>query len=499
MVEIARRHSESGKRWVIIGVRSSPSRDEVEVVLERVLAHSADLFDAERVRPDHPQLLEVQRRPLEALRRLDSADDQRAARGEQAHRRLDRLRGCPRCRRRRRARPGATTACSTARASRARRGGRPRAGAPSARTGAPRAHPSSRRARHARPGRLTTQTSTPGYRWRSRPTAAAASVPQPYTSAGTDGSGGCKRMVRSDTLAGSASTAASSLISAGRGRAGPRGRRTARRARRAPTAQLPRCRAGGSTPRSKLRHHGYRPWAHADAGRVDLAGDARQPRVDHDPLGRVARRATDFVAEHVWERQERGQRVVERPVQEDLLGVGSADAGSTWCRTTPSRRQAVSARVPPAGWSVRPERCTRVVDPSTDEADRLANEAVPEHECLHERRGSTTCPAAPATSRISSKPSRRQSSRTSGSGTAPVSLLTADEARAAVRDQRQVHRGTDRRPEAVEVVDLRAGEIERHRDAGHVAREEIDVLEHRADVAARQQVQRAGDRVRVRE
>src|SRR2546430_1680310 len=40
--------------------------------------------------------------------------------------------------------------------------------------------------------------------------AASASVPLPYTSAGLDGSGGCNRIVRSDTLAGSASTAAAS-------------------------------------------------------------------------------------------------------------------------------------------------------------------------------------------------------------------------------------------------------------------------------------------------
>src|SRR5437660_31710 len=45
--------------------------------------------------------------------------------------------------------------------------------------------------------------------------AALASVPLPYTSAGLAGSGGCNRIVRSDTLAGSASTAASSLTVSG--------------------------------------------------------------------------------------------------------------------------------------------------------------------------------------------------------------------------------------------------------------------------------------------
>ena len=53
---------------------------EVEVVLERVLAYATDVLDAERVRADDVELLEVQGRPLEALRCLDAADDERASR-----------------------------------------------------------------------------------------------------------------------------------------------------------------------------------------------------------------------------------------------------------------------------------------------------------------------------------------------------------------------------------------------------------------------------------
>src|SRR5215467_6332077 len=46
--------------------------DEVEVMLHGVLRDACYLLDAEPVRADDAQLLEVQRRPLEALRRLDA-------------------------------------------------------------------------------------------------------------------------------------------------------------------------------------------------------------------------------------------------------------------------------------------------------------------------------------------------------------------------------------------------------------------------------------------
>src|SRR5260370_42187693 len=58
-------------------VEAVPS--EVEVVLERVLADTIDVFDAEGVRADDVQLLEVQGGPLEALGWLDTADDEGAA------------------------------------------------------------------------------------------------------------------------------------------------------------------------------------------------------------------------------------------------------------------------------------------------------------------------------------------------------------------------------------------------------------------------------------
>src|ERR1700757_3175112 len=67
--------------------------DEVEVVRHGVLGRSAHLFDAEAVRADNAQLLEVQRGPLEAPGRLHAGDDERAACREQPQRRLDVLAG----------------------------------------------------------------------------------------------------------------------------------------------------------------------------------------------------------------------------------------------------------------------------------------------------------------------------------------------------------------------------------------------------------------------
>src|SRR6185437_3257010 len=56
-----------------------PIGDEVEIVLHSVLADAVDLLDAEAVRPDDRQFLEVQRSPFETLWFLDPGDDHRAA------------------------------------------------------------------------------------------------------------------------------------------------------------------------------------------------------------------------------------------------------------------------------------------------------------------------------------------------------------------------------------------------------------------------------------
>ena len=55
-------------------------------------ARALELLDAEGVRADDRDLLEVERRPLEAPRHLDAGDDDRAARRRDADAHLDRLR-----------------------------------------------------------------------------------------------------------------------------------------------------------------------------------------------------------------------------------------------------------------------------------------------------------------------------------------------------------------------------------------------------------------------
>ena len=72
----------------------------------------------------------------------------------------------------------------------------------------------------------------------------------------------------------------------------------------------------------------------------------------------------------------------------------------------------------------------------------------------------------------------------------------ADAARVAVRQQGDVHGRPDRGAEGIEALEAGAPDIERDLEAGDVAGEEVDVLEHPADHPRREQVQRARDRVR---
>src|SRR5436190_21261062 len=67
-------------------------RDEIEVLLDAVLAHALDLFDAERVGPHPVDLLEVERAPLPPAGRVDAALHQRASRLQQPDADLERLR-----------------------------------------------------------------------------------------------------------------------------------------------------------------------------------------------------------------------------------------------------------------------------------------------------------------------------------------------------------------------------------------------------------------------
>src|SRR4029453_5871209 len=72
-----------------------PPSHQIEIDLHGVTPFALELLDAERVRPDDRDLLEVERRPLEAARHLDAGDDDRAPRRRAPDADLDRLRIAP--------------------------------------------------------------------------------------------------------------------------------------------------------------------------------------------------------------------------------------------------------------------------------------------------------------------------------------------------------------------------------------------------------------------
>src|SRR6266480_3843319 len=69
----------------------SAVRDELQVVIDPVPANAFDLLEAERVRPDHRDLLEVQRRVLPVGRSVHTGLDERSARLQHASPDLERL------------------------------------------------------------------------------------------------------------------------------------------------------------------------------------------------------------------------------------------------------------------------------------------------------------------------------------------------------------------------------------------------------------------------
>ena len=60
------------------------------------------------------------------------------------------------------------------------------------------------------------------------------------------------------------------------------------------------------------------------ARRVDAAGHAGEPGVEHHPFVRIRPPPDHLVPEHVRKRHQRGERVVAGPVEQDLLHVGAA-------------------------------------------------------------------------------------------------------------------------------------------------------------------------------
>ena len=175
--------------------------------------------------------------------------------------------------------------------------------------------------------------------------------------------GGASRMERSETLTGSASTAASSVTPSGMANSweGCAAKRSA--CAPAAAAQFPRWIEAGRSPERKLRHHGYRPSRHASQGGSMPRGNAGQPRVEHDPLAGVEPPPDGLVAEHVREGHQRGERVVARAVQQDLLHVGTAQAGEGGLDAHPVRRRAAAAPRRPRRGRARGGRRTHAGPP----------------------------------------------------------------------------------------------------------------------------------------
>ena len=103
-----------------------------------------------------------------------------------------------------------------------------------------------------------------------------------------------------------------------------------------------------------------------------------------------------------------------------------------------------------------------------------------------------------ASLRISSKPSCRQPTNTSGSGHRGGVRVDAEEHFLGAGHERDVRRRARQRAERELRVDARAGQEHVHRRAGHVRRREVDALEHAAEQRrrepCRQAVEHAGDR-----
>ncbi len=104
-----------------------------------------------------------------------------------------------------------------------------------------------------------------------------------------------------------------------------------------------------------------------------------------------------------------------------------------------------------------------------------------------------------ARARISPKAASSELHERLGVGDRDRVDVDTDAARAAVRDQGDVGGRTCQWGERVQVRHLGAGDVDRERGAGHVARHEVGALEHRAEHRRgdrrRQLVEHAGERI----
>ena len=150
--------------------------------------------------------------------------------------------------------------------------------------------------------------------------------------------GGASRIDRSETLTGSASTAASSRDAVGDGEQLRDVRGEALGVRAGRRRAVPDVDGDGQVAGAEVAAPRVAARPASRAWRVDAAGPARQPRVEHDPLAGVGAAADDLVPEHVREGDQRGERVVPGAVQQDLLHVRAAQARERRLARGPSPR-----------------------------------------------------------------------------------------------------------------------------------------------------------------
>ena len=302
-------------------------------------------LDAERVRADERDLLEVERRPLEAARRLDAGQRRCAPRRfVDAQPDLERLgladrvvddvdaavqhgQAAPRA---------GSLRAGLARATRLDQGARrARARSTRARRAARRAAPGARsappRARARSGGARAGSRSRAGRACRSRRRA-----PSPPRAGARAGSRGATREN------GSASTAASSLMLVRHRDALRLVRGQERREAARGVAQLPWWMPGARRPSAKFRHCARSPRSHhSQSASPRVAQESHGFSTTRSPTRRRAHGRPDaldrrdhLVAEHLRERDQRGHRVVE----------ASRSGTPAWCRCRRSRRAACAAR-----------------------------------------------------------------------------------------------------------------------------------------------------------
>ena len=155
-----------------------------------------------------------------------------------------------------------------------------------------------------------------------------------------------------------------------------------------------RMRAGGACAVAQVKRRGQRARREVAAprvatrracfaNRVDPPRHAGQPGVEDHARSRVGAPGDRFVTEHVGEGQQRRQGIVEPAVEEDLLGVRSAQTRHGGLARHPTRTRRHGFRnVLQAHRRERPHIAPGV-DPAADLGHRLPDQAVAEHQGLH--------------------------------------------------------------------------------------------------------------------